>query len=39
MTGNQHLPEKVSYLFHVSEEPAIQRFEPRPSKYVSDPVV
>jgi hypothetical protein len=29
----------VSHLFHISEEPEIQRFEPRPSKYVPDPVV
>lgn len=26
-------------LFHVSDEPGIKRFEPRPSKYISDPVV
>ena len=26
-------------LFHVSEEPSIKLFEPRPSKYVPDPVV
>src|SRR5687768_11860370 len=26
-------------LFHVSEEAGIERFEPRPSKYTSDPVV
>lgn len=29
----------MSYLFHVSEEPEIKLFEPRPSRYVSDPVV
>jgi hypothetical protein len=29
----------VSHLFHVSEEPAIKLFEPRPSKYVPEPVV
>src|ERR1044071_6131127 len=29
----------VNHLFHVSEEPAIKLFEPRPSKYVPDPVV
>ena len=29
----------MSHLFHVSEEPAIKLFEPRPSKYVLDPVV
>ena len=26
-------------LFHISEEAGIERFEPRPSKYTSDPVV
>jgi len=26
-------------LFHVSEQPGIERFEPRPSQYASDPVV
>jgi len=26
-------------LFHVSETPGIERFEPRPSSYVPDPVV
>ena len=26
-------------LFHVSEEPGIERFEPRPSNYTSEPVV
>jgi len=29
----------VSHLFHISEEPAIKLFEPRPSEYVPDPVV
>ena len=29
----------MNHLFHVSEEPAIKLFEPRPSKYVPDPVV
>jgi len=29
----------VNHLFHVSEEPAIKLFEPRPSKYLPDPVV
>ena len=29
----------LRHLFHVSEEPAIKLFEPRPSKYVPDPVV
>jgi hypothetical protein len=31
--------ETLSHLIHVSEESGIQRFEPRPTKYVSDPVV
>jgi len=29
----------VSMLFHISEEPGIKRFEPRPSEFVDDPVV
>jgi hypothetical protein len=29
----------VNHLFHVSEEPAIELFEPRPSKYAVEPVV
>ena len=29
----------MNHLFHVSEEPAIKLFEPRPSKYLPDPVV
>ena len=29
----------MNRLFHLSEEPSIKVFEPRPSKYVADPVV
>lgn len=29
----------MTQLFHISEEPAIKVFEPRPSKYVADPIV
>jgi len=37
-TGSQGAAT-VSMLFHISEEPGIKRFEPRPSKFVDDRVV
>lgn len=36
---NEAGPRKSDALFHVSEEPGIERFEPRPSEYTVEPVV